>query len=112
MLTNNGCVDGGSNPGGGFGKPGDGRETRGGEDGLEGPGGQLSICVLLLEIDFDGASGGERDFFLGGGEGVLSFDCSSLEDVRLAYKVLYEKCGESVRKMVFEDDDYKEKVVK
>ncbi|GJX92888.1 hypothetical protein Tco_0347474 [Tanacetum coccineum] len=40
-------------------------------------------CVLLLEIDFDGACGGERDFFLGGGEGVLSFGCSSLEDVRL-----------------------------
>ncbi|GKE89433.1 hypothetical protein Tco_1566908 [Tanacetum coccineum] len=40
-------------------------------------------CVLLLEIDFDRACGGERDFFLGGGEVVLSFDCSSLEDVRL-----------------------------
>ncbi|GJU21861.1 hypothetical protein Tco_1155203 [Tanacetum coccineum] len=40
-------------------------------------------CVLLLEIDFDGACGGERDFFLGGGEGVLSFGCSLLEDVRL-----------------------------
>ncbi|GKA87903.1 reverse transcriptase domain-containing protein [Tanacetum coccineum] len=40
-------------------------------------------CVLLLEIDFDGACGGESDFFLGGGEGVLSFGCSSLEDVRL-----------------------------
>ncbi|GKB33088.1 zinc finger, CCHC-type containing protein [Tanacetum coccineum] len=37
-------------------------------------------CVLLLEIDFDGFCGGERDFFLGGGEGVLSFGCSSLED--------------------------------
>nr|GEV53504.1 hypothetical protein [Tanacetum cinerariifolium] len=37
-------------------------------------------CVLLLEMDFDGACGGERDFFLGGGEGVLSFGCSSLED--------------------------------
>ncbi|GJV76115.1 hypothetical protein Tco_1507699 [Tanacetum coccineum] len=40
-------------------------------------------CVLLLEMDFDRACGGERDFFLGGGEGVLSFGCSSLEDVRL-----------------------------
>ncbi|GKA96691.1 hypothetical protein Tco_0818786 [Tanacetum coccineum] len=37
-------------------------------------------CVLLLEMDFDGACGGERDFFLGGGEGVLSFGSSSLED--------------------------------
>ncbi|GKB99711.1 hypothetical protein Tco_0985848 [Tanacetum coccineum] len=40
-------------------------------------------CVLLLEMDFDGACGGERDFFLGGGEGVLLFGCSSREDVRL-----------------------------
>ncbi|GJV38926.1 hypothetical protein Tco_1417366 [Tanacetum coccineum] len=40
-------------------------------------------CVLLLEMDFDGACYGERDFFQGGGEGVLSFGCSSLEDVRL-----------------------------
>ncbi|GJW32601.1 hypothetical protein Tco_0052633 [Tanacetum coccineum] len=36
-----------------------------------------------VEIDFDGACGGESDFFLGGGEGVLSFGCSSLKDVRL-----------------------------
>ncbi|GJV11909.1 hypothetical protein Tco_1353450 [Tanacetum coccineum] len=28
--------------------------------------------VLLLEVDFDGACGGERDFFRGGGDGVLS----------------------------------------
>ncbi|GJY97453.1 hypothetical protein Tco_0514363 [Tanacetum coccineum] len=84
MLTNNGWVDGSGsnpgggfgNPGGGFGNPGGGRETRGVEEVLE--------CVLLLEMDFDGACGGERDFFLGGGEGVLSFGCSSLEDVRLA----------------------------
>ncbi|GKD14947.1 hypothetical protein Tco_1199354 [Tanacetum coccineum] len=27
--------------------------------------------------------GGERDFFLRGGEGVLSFGCNSLADVRL-----------------------------
>ncbi|GKC86342.1 hypothetical protein Tco_1142059 [Tanacetum coccineum] len=40
-------------------------------------------CVLLLELDFDGSCVGERDFFLGGGERVLSFGCSSLEDVRL-----------------------------
>ncbi|GJR21161.1 hypothetical protein Tco_0969688 [Tanacetum coccineum] len=65
MLTNNGWVDGnGSNPGGGFGKPGGGQETDGGGDRLEG-------------------LGGEKDFFLGGGEGVLSFGCSLLEDVRL-----------------------------
>ncbi|GKA79893.1 hypothetical protein Tco_0786489, partial [Tanacetum coccineum] len=37
MLTNKGWVDGnGSNSNGGFGKPGGGRETRGGGDGLEG----------------------------------------------------------------------------
>ncbi|GJW85891.1 hypothetical protein Tco_0159036 [Tanacetum coccineum] len=41
------------------------------------------MCVLLLEMDFDGACGGERDFFLRGGEGVLSIGYSSLEDVRL-----------------------------
>ncbi|GJY38863.1 hypothetical protein Tco_0425227 [Tanacetum coccineum] len=40
MLTNKGWVDGnGSNPSGGFGKPGGGREKRRGGDGLEGPGG-------------------------------------------------------------------------
>ncbi|GJU20814.1 hypothetical protein Tco_1154156 [Tanacetum coccineum] len=70
----------GSNPGGGFGKPGGGRETR-----VE----EVLKCVLLLEMDFDGACGGERDFFLGGGEGVLSFGCSSLEDV-----ILYLEYGE------------------
>ncbi|GKA71511.1 hypothetical protein Tco_0777650 [Tanacetum coccineum] len=37
-------------------------------------------CVLLLEMNFNGACGGERDFFRGGGEGVLSLGCSSLED--------------------------------
>ncbi|GJZ27164.1 hypothetical protein Tco_0571417 [Tanacetum coccineum] len=96
-------VDGsGSNLGGRFGKPRAGRETRGGGDVLEGPmanspslthKGYLVkfvveevleiLCVLLLEMDFDEACGGERDFFLGGGEGVLLFGCSSLEDVRL-----------------------------
>nr|GEZ85969.1 hypothetical protein [Tanacetum cinerariifolium]GEZ85979.1 hypothetical protein [Tanacetum cinerariifolium] len=40
MLINNGWVDGNdSNLGGGFRKPGGGRETRGGGDGLEGPDG-------------------------------------------------------------------------
>nr|GEU58900.1 zinc finger, CCHC-type [Tanacetum cinerariifolium] len=82
MLTNKGWGDGnGSNPDGGFGKPKGGLEIHGGGDGLEGPDGQLSKCVLLLEIDFDGAWGGKSDFFLGGGERVLSFGCSSLEDV-------------------------------
>ncbi|GJU04683.1 hypothetical protein Tco_1121113 [Tanacetum coccineum] len=78
MLTNKGWVDGdGSNPGGRFGKPRGGRETRGGRDGLDGP-----MCALARD-GFDGAYGGERGFFLGGGEGVLLFGCSSLEDVRL-----------------------------
>ncbi|GJV27899.1 hypothetical protein Tco_1384347 [Tanacetum coccineum] len=45
--------------------------------------GQTLALVLLLEVDFDGACGGERDFPLGDGDGVLSFWCSSLEDVRL-----------------------------
>ncbi|GJR95870.1 hypothetical protein Tco_0268044 [Tanacetum coccineum] len=92
MLTNNDWVDdSGSNPSGEFGNLGGGRETHGGGDGLEGPvgvGDSLGdndevYCVLLLVMDFDGACGGERDFFLGGGEGVLSIGCSSLEDVRL-----------------------------
>ncbi|GJU27212.1 hypothetical protein Tco_1165833 [Tanacetum coccineum] len=39
--------------------------------------------VLLLEVDLDGAFGGERDYYLGGGVDVLSFWCSSLEDSRL-----------------------------
>ncbi|GKD07911.1 hypothetical protein Tco_1187596 [Tanacetum coccineum] len=47
----------------------------------------LNLCYNTFkfkeEMDFDGACGGERDFFLGGGEGVLSFGCSSLKDVRL-----------------------------
>ncbi|GJZ64426.1 hypothetical protein Tco_0620847 [Tanacetum coccineum] len=59
--------------------------------------------VLLLEMDFDGACGGERDFFLGGGDGVLSFGCSLLDDV------VCKKCGEDVKKMMFEGDDYKMK---
>ncbi|GJW34266.1 hypothetical protein Tco_0054298 [Tanacetum coccineum] len=40
-------------------------------------------CVLLLEMDFDGACGSEMDFFLGSGKGVFSFGCSSLEDSRI-----------------------------
>ncbi|GKA28421.1 zinc finger, CCHC-type containing protein, partial [Tanacetum coccineum] len=103
-----GLVDGnGSNPGGGFGKPRGGREIRGGGDGLEGPGGQLSIVCAkrsfgghlwwrkFLRFKFyrndkikfwwrcNVTCGGEKDIFLGGGKGVLSFGCSSLEDVRL-----------------------------
>ncbi|GJR66600.1 hypothetical protein Tco_0012665 [Tanacetum coccineum] len=94
MLTNNGgggCVC--PNPGGGC-------ETRGGGDGFKGTGGQLTMVDTygswgdkccggsswgssFIEVDFDGACGGERDFFLGGGDGVLSFWCSSLEDERL-----------------------------
>ncbi|GJS18668.1 hypothetical protein Tco_0413140 [Tanacetum coccineum] len=80
ILISNICC---SKPGGGCGNPGDGRVIRGGGDGSEGPCGQLSICVLLLEMDLDGACGGERDFFLGGGDGVFSFWCSSLEESRL-----------------------------
>ncbi|GJR99412.1 putative ribonuclease H-like domain-containing protein [Tanacetum coccineum] len=63
-------VDGtGLNLDDGYGNPGGGRETRGGGDGFEG-----------LDMDFDRACDGESDFFLGGGEGVLSFGCSLLED--------------------------------
>ncbi|GKF39207.1 hypothetical protein Tco_0119268 [Tanacetum coccineum] len=75
MLTNNGWIGGsGLNLRGGFGNPGGGRETR-----VD----KVLEYVLLLEMDFDGACGGERDLFLGCDEGVLSFGCSSLEDVRL-----------------------------
>ncbi|GJZ97838.1 hypothetical protein Tco_0670291 [Tanacetum coccineum] len=38
--------------------------------------------VLILEVDFYGAFGGERDFFREGDDGVLSMWCSSLEDSR------------------------------
>ncbi|GJT97754.1 hypothetical protein Tco_1093272 [Tanacetum coccineum] len=69
--------------GGGCVNPGGGRETRGGGDRFEGPGGQLFTCVLLLEVDFDGAFGGEMDLPFGDGDGVLSFCCSSLEEERL-----------------------------
>nr|GFA24346.1 hypothetical protein [Tanacetum cinerariifolium] len=85
---------------GGFRISGGACESRGGGDGLEG---LVANCpslthegywvmfvvekvieyVLLVEMDLDRACGGERDFFLGGGKGVLSFGCSSLEDVRL-----------------------------
>ncbi|GJQ96765.1 hypothetical protein Tco_0007904 [Tanacetum coccineum] len=41
------------------------------------------LKVLPLEVDFDGAFGGERDFFLGGSDGVVSLWCSSLKDSRL-----------------------------
>ncbi|GKB87081.1 hypothetical protein Tco_0959353 [Tanacetum coccineum] len=41
------------------------------------------LKVLLIEVDFDGEFGCERDFFLGGGDGALLFWCSSLEDSRL-----------------------------
>ncbi|GJR78019.1 hypothetical protein Tco_0090384 [Tanacetum coccineum] len=33
--------------------------------------------------NFDGAFGGERDFFCGGGDGILSLWCSSPDDSRL-----------------------------
>ncbi|GKB20804.1 hypothetical protein Tco_0854727 [Tanacetum coccineum] len=105
MLTNKGWVDAnGLNPVGRFRKSGGDQETSGGGDGLEGHVANFSWfkhrdhlvtfvveevleCVLLLDMDFDGACGGETNFFLGGGEGVLSFGCSSLEDIFLDYRV-------------------------
>ncbi|GJU86215.1 hypothetical protein Tco_1293761 [Tanacetum coccineum] len=59
------------------------------------------IVCALADMDFDGACGGERDFFLGGGEGVLSFGCSSLEDTSPVKRALSsrskilaaKKCG-------------------
>nr|GEW54365.1 hypothetical protein [Tanacetum cinerariifolium] len=115
MLTNKGWIDGnGSNPCGGFRKPGGGRETRGGEDGLEGPGGQLSMVVvqhglvsethlvmmkrcsvcfcyrwILMELEVFG-------------EFVLDELVYGYELARLYMR--------NVKKMVFDGDDYKEKV--
>ncbi|GKB19191.1 hypothetical protein Tco_0853114 [Tanacetum coccineum] len=34
------------------------------------------VVEEVLEMDFNEACGGERDFFLGGGEGFLSCGCS------------------------------------
>ncbi|GJZ90488.1 hypothetical protein Tco_0662415 [Tanacetum coccineum] len=102
MIQGGGC--GCSNPSCGCGNLGGGRETRGGGDRFEGPGGQLftvdtkgsfsdkvssgsssssssiGMTNQSLEVDLDGACGGERDFFLRGGDGVFTFWCSSLED--------------------------------
>ncbi|GJZ97425.1 hypothetical protein Tco_0669878 [Tanacetum coccineum] len=39
--------------------------------------------VHLLEVDFEGACGGERVLSLGGEDGVLSFQFSSLDVSRL-----------------------------
>nr|GEW28352.1 hypothetical protein [Tanacetum cinerariifolium] len=49
--------------------------------------------VLLLEVDFDVACGGERNFFLGGGDGVLSFWCSLLDDSSHGDEVVEYGCG-------------------
>ncbi|GKA02567.1 hypothetical protein Tco_0675232 [Tanacetum coccineum] len=52
-------------------------------DGKPGVGPCDDVVVEMVwkgPIDFDGACGGERDFFLGGGDGVFSFWCSLLED--------------------------------
>ncbi|GJU42396.1 hypothetical protein Tco_1195353 [Tanacetum coccineum] len=59
--------------------------------------------VLLLEVDFDGAFGGERDLPLGDGDGILSF-CHGDGQV---------KCErESCKKFEVEGDDYMVEVVK
>ncbi|GKC56589.1 hypothetical protein Tco_1084187 [Tanacetum coccineum] len=71
-------IQDGAGCGGGCSNSGGGCEKRGGGDGFEGLGDQLSMVDTL---DFD-ACGGERDFFRGGGDGVLSLWCSSLEDSR------------------------------
>ncbi|GJV27681.1 hypothetical protein Tco_1384129 [Tanacetum coccineum] len=47
------------------------------------PYGATPLAKHVMEMDFDGACGGERDFFLGGGDGVFPFWCSSLEELRL-----------------------------
>nr|GEU63321.1 hypothetical protein [Tanacetum cinerariifolium] len=98
MLTNHGWVDGsGSNPGGGFGKLGGSREIRGGGDRLEGPGGQLSMRWILMELEVV-----KWIYF----KAVVK-EFSHLVVPHLMIEVVYEKCGEDVKKMVFEGDDYK-----
>nr|GEX38658.1 hypothetical protein [Tanacetum cinerariifolium] len=74
----------GSNSGGGFGKPEGGHETRGGGDGLKRPDGQLSIVEVQREL------------------------VPETHLVMMMSKAIYEKYGEGVKKMVFEDDDYKD----
>nr|GEY27603.1 hypothetical protein [Tanacetum cinerariifolium] len=59
-------------------------------------------CVLLVEKDFYGACGGERDLFLRGGE-----EFSHLVVHHLKIKIVYENCEGNVKKIVFEGDDYK-----
>nr|GEV04599.1 ribonuclease H-like domain-containing protein [Tanacetum cinerariifolium] len=44
-----------------------------------------ALWVLLIEVDFNDACGGERDIFLRVGDGVISSWCSSVEDSRLTY---------------------------
>ncbi|GJT30866.1 hypothetical protein Tco_0671177 [Tanacetum coccineum] len=67
----------------------------------------IFVVVEVLEVDLDGACGGERDFFLGGGDGVFSFWCSLLKDSRLTQEV-----ARNVKKNDVEDDDYMVEVVK
>ncbi|GJZ19972.1 hypothetical protein Tco_0556562 [Tanacetum coccineum] len=93
-----------------YGNPYGGRVTRGGGDGLEGLGGQLSIVDTLGSLgdeasggkmDLDGACGGERDFFLGGGDYVFSFGVPHLKRASHGDELVrfvcenYEKCEEN-----------------
>ncbi|GJS61486.1 hypothetical protein Tco_0656270 [Tanacetum coccineum] len=95
-----GWIDGsGTNPGGGFGKPGGGRETR---------------VAEVLEILIEACRLVRAEFLSRSGEGTfIPFGCFLAGDVELdiASKVICEKCGEGVKKIVFEGDDYKVKVV-
>ncbi|GJY90009.1 hypothetical protein Tco_0505205 [Tanacetum coccineum] len=87
-----------------FGKPGGGRETRGGGDDWKGLKAQIIInCCLSI-----------RELVTFEVEEVLEMDLMELEVVKdISFKeggeVVCKECGENVKKMKFEDDDYKDK---
>ncbi|GJR84036.1 hypothetical protein Tco_0154821 [Tanacetum coccineum] len=80
------------------------------------------FMVEVLEMDFDGAFGSERDFPFEDGDGALSFCSSLLEDfgelvldelVMVRNKcIVYVKFARNVKRNSGEDDDYKVEIVK
>ncbi|GJT19035.1 hypothetical protein Tco_0877741 [Tanacetum coccineum] len=64
-------------------------------------------------MDVDGACGGERDFFLGGGDVVFSFWCSSLKDSRSSLSESSSKNSKNDgASFPSDDEDEKDEVVK
>nr|GEY88760.1 hypothetical protein [Tanacetum cinerariifolium] len=89
----------GSNSGSGFGNLGGGREIRGGEDGLEGPDGQLSIKWILMELVV------VKGIFFS--EVVKEFSHLVVPHLRIHGDELVSLYMRNVKKMVFAGDDYK-----